>query len=295
MALAPTIYNPGKRGQDARYDISGLPLVERNGRNVYFDGTYEYDSNGLDLSGRPPEWVPGLPGSDESGGNEMGSGSLLARDPLYQQMLQDLRAGSISDKASRDAGIKRSFINFGLGNFDLGKAAATTGVGELGSILDQQTMGLAANNQFSVQKRLERALADRIQQNRVALRQRGGSRSGEAGFLAQRAQTDFDTDLFDSTQKLLDYISGAQAAFAAAEQARKRQEFELALMAARDAAGRGGGGGGGEPEPPALSQPTAQTDWSQVVATPQTASYLSTPARAPWAPSEYVPQRRSGV
>jgi hypothetical protein len=253
MALAPTLYNPGKSGQDARYDISGLPM--RNG--VYYDGTYEYDANGLDLSGRPPDWSARA-GADEmgGGGGAPSSGSYLSGDAEFGQLMQDMKAESISDKAARDAGIKRSFINFGLGNFDLAKAAQTTGVGDLASILDPQTLELAKNNQFSVAKRVERGLADRTRDNRVALRQRGGfNATGEHGFLAQRAQTDFDTDMFDSGQKLLDYITGAQAGFAAAERERQRRSFEMALQAALRNAGRGYGGGGGgyptgDPVPP---------------------------------------------
>ena len=227
MALAPTLYNPGSRGQDARYDISGLTMTRPG---VYYDGTYEYDSNGLDLSGRAPDGRGSAPADQMNA--EGRSGSFLSGDAEYNQMLQDMRAAGVSDRSSRDAGIKRSFINFGLGNLDLAKAAQTTGIGDLASILDPQTLELARNNPFSVQKRIERGMQDRLRENRVALRQRGGARSGEAGFLAQRAQTDFDTDIFDSSQKLLDYISGVQAAFTQAERQRQQEAFQMALAAA---------------------------------------------------------------
>jgi hypothetical protein len=276
MPLAPTLYNPGSSGQDARYDISGLPV---NNRGYYTDGTYEYDSNGLDLSGRPADGLGRAPADQmnaEGGGG--GGGSYLAGDATYNQMLQDMKAQGVSDKASRDAGIKRSFINFGLTNFDLAKAAQTTGIGDLASILDAETLGLAANNPFSVQKRIERGLADRQRENRVSLRQRGGARSGESGFLAQRAQTDLDTDMFDSSQKLLDYISGAQAAFSQAERSRQMQMWQLALDAAARRASTSTYGGGGYASPAAPSTaPTPVPSWSDNQLPPGTPTMFRSP------------------
>jgi hypothetical protein len=189
----------------------------------------------------------------------VGGGGGGSFGPQFDQMMQDLKAQSVADKSSRDAAIKRSFINFGLPNFDLTKAAATTGIGDLASILDPQTLDLAKNNKFSVEQRLEQALKDQQQQNRVSLRQRGGVRSGESGYLAQRAQTGFDTNVYDSTQQLLDYISGAQQGFAQAERARQMQAWQAALAAAQAGGyggygGYGGGDGGGQPPPVA---PTA--------------------------------------
>jgi hypothetical protein len=174
-------------------------------------------------------------------------------------MMKELQAQSVSDKASRDAAIKRSFINFGLPNFDLSKAAATTGIGDLASILDPQTLEVAKNNKFSVEQRLEQALKDQQTQNRVSLRQRGGVRSGESGYLAQKAQTGFDTNVYDSTQQLLDYISGAQQGYAQAERARQMQAWQLALAAAQNGGygGYGGYGDGGQPPPPTPAAPSA--------------------------------------
>jgi hypothetical protein len=261
MALAPTLYNPGKSGQDARYDVSGLP---RNANGRLTDGTYEYDDNGLDLSGRPPDYSAQW-GADEMGPNNGGGGATGggSSDAIYQQMMQELRSQGISDQASRDAGIKRSFINFGLSNFDLQKAAQTTGIGDLATILDQQTMQLAANNPFSIQRRLEKAREDRLREIRVALRQRGGSRSGESGFLQQKALTDFETDQFDSAQKLLDYISGAQAAYAAAERQRQQALWNAALDAANRRRNTPGPPSPPRPpsEPPAAAPPYVPS-WS---------------------------------
>lgn len=62
MALAPQIANPGSRGQNARYDISGLRWDES--RDAYTDGQYFYDTNSLSLD-RPDSFIQGLPAVDD--------------------------------------------------------------------------------------------------------------------------------------------------------------------------------------------------------------------------------------
>lgn len=237
---AKQIANATDRG-DARYFVGPGSGLQDVGNGYWSDGTYTYDSNGLSTN-RPNAYVPGIgsasdsasfdPWSGASSAAGGGGGGAAGFGPEFDQMMQDLKAQSVSDKASRDAAIQRSFINFGLGNLDLAKAAQTTGIGDLGSVLDQNTLDAAKNNKFSVMERLKMALGDQQRSNRVSLRQRGGVRSGENGFLAQRAQTAFDTDTYDSTQKLLDYITGAQQGFAQAERARQMQAWQAALSAA---------------------------------------------------------------
>lgn len=259
-ARAPGYYDPNNPW-DTGY--TGQRNAELNSGQKTTYANWDYD-RGLPLGAGidPNTGLYQLGGGGGGGGAMGGGGSFLAGDAEYNQMLQDLKAQGISDKASRDAGIKRSFINFGLPNFDVAKAAQTTGIGDLASILDADTLALAANNKFSVQQRLDRALADRQRTNRLSLRQRGGVRSGESGFLAQRAQTDYETDQFDSTQKLMDYIAGAQAAYAAAERQRQMEQFQMALAAAarRSSYGYGGGGGGGYALPSSPAPPTMNRD-----------------------------------
>jgi len=266
-SLTPTPYatqiaNPANGG-NAKYSLAGLTKL---GNNLYTDGYYTYNDSGL-ANNRPDSYVSGLPPANASESYNVATGQYSAGGPLgggggggsfgpeFDQMMKELNAQSVADKSSRDAAIKRSYINFGLPNFDLAGAAKVTGIGDLASILDPQTLELAKNNKFSVEQRLEQALADRKQSDRVQLRQRGAVRSGESGYLGQRSQNAFDTDVYDSTQKLLDYISGAQAGFAQAEQARKMQAWQLALAAAARGGYGGYGGDGGGPVPPAA--PTA--------------------------------------
>jgi hypothetical protein len=97
MALAPQISNVGSRGQDARYDISGLTQVAPG---VFTDGVYQYDANGLDLSGRHAENIAGLPGADEhdqfgnlstgSGGGGGGGGGIPGAAVLAQMGAEGL-------------------------------------------------------------------------------------------------------------------------------------------------------------------------------------------------------------
>lgn len=237
----PGYYNPYNPYDTGRNGEQNSEL--NGGRNATLSG-WNYDL-GQPYSGTALDPNTGLYNSETGGG---GGGSF---GPGFDQMMADLKAQTVSDKASRDSAIRRSFINFGLDNFDLSKAAKTTGIGDLGSVLDSQTLQLAANNKFSVQNRLEQALAQQKQANRVALRQRGGVRSGEAGYSAQQTQRAFDTDEYDATQKLLDYISGAQAGFAQAERERQMQMWQLALAAAQRGGYGGYSGGGGVDPPPA--------------------------------------------
>lgn len=67
MPLAPQVYNPGRAGQNARYDIRGLQRGERG----FTDGVYWYDENGLSLD-RPDSIVEGLRGADNMNGDMWG-------------------------------------------------------------------------------------------------------------------------------------------------------------------------------------------------------------------------------
>lgn len=75
MPLAPQVYNPGRAGQNARYDIRGLQRGERG----WTDGVYWYDDNGLSLD-RPDSFVEGLRGADNMNDDQWGA-YLGARRP----------------------------------------------------------------------------------------------------------------------------------------------------------------------------------------------------------------------
>lgn len=118
MAYAPQLTNVGKRGQDARYDITGLPQVAPG---VYSDGTYQYDARGLDLSGRKAENISGLRGADEnfvdgqysyaSGGGGGGGGFT----PAGVYALDAQRAKLAYDRAVAAANTGQQNLNKNLG------------------------------------------------------------------------------------------------------------------------------------------------------------------------------------
>lgn len=131
MPLAQQLTNIGARGQDARYSISGLQQVSPG---VYSDGTYQYDSNGLDLSGRKAENIAGLRGADENyvdgqvsyagGGGGGGGGSAYGQyaaqaQQAYDNTMAQIRAerqSSRSDYGLNADGTQLDGMNF-LGKF----------------------------------------------------------------------------------------------------------------------------------------------------------------------------------
>lgn len=101
--LAPQIYNPGSRGQNARFDIRGLPEVRPG---VFSDGVYEYDANGLALN-RPDSFVRGLKPADQMDGDQWGDylGPNRPRwrpDPQPEQPRHDLSGDVAEVPAPRD-------------------------------------------------------------------------------------------------------------------------------------------------------------------------------------------------
>lgn len=63
-SLARQVFNPGNRGQNARYDVSGL---QRGDDGLYRDARYTYDAGGLSKD-RPDSIIEGLPGAENLNG-----------------------------------------------------------------------------------------------------------------------------------------------------------------------------------------------------------------------------------
>jgi hypothetical protein len=150
--------------------------------------------------------------------------SLIQGDPIFGQLKADLSAHGISDAASRAAATQRALIQFGaVPEFD---GLAGLNRGYLDSDVNQTTRQLAQKNTeagFSVVARQQKRLSDNIRAIKNALAARGALRSGETGHQLQEAQRGHDEARYDATQQILDYISGAQQGFLAAERARLGQ------------------------------------------------------------------------
>lgn len=163
--------------------------------------------------------------------------SLIANDPVFSQLKQDLAAQGIQDAGGRAAAVQRALIQFGqVPDFN---ATGLNGLNPewLNQDVTDQTRQLASQNTesgMSVTARQASQFDKNLRAIKNALAARGALRSGETGYQLGEAQKQYDTQRYDSTQELLDYIAGAQQGFTAAERARQAQ----AAQAAESAAGR---------------------------------------------------------
>lgn len=163
--------------------------------------------------------------------------SLIANDPVFSQLKQDLAAQGIQDAGGRASAVQRALIQFGqVPDFN---ATGLNGLNPewLNQDVTDQTRQLASQNTesgMSVTARQASQFDKNLRAIKNALAARGALRSGETGYQLGEAQKQYDTQRYDSTQELLDYIAGAQQGFTAAERARQAQ----AAQAAESAAGR---------------------------------------------------------
>lgn len=205
-------------------------------------------------------------GGNSGGGNNGGGGSqpgynytdLINQDALFGQQRADLSAESASDAANRAAAIQRALVQWGIvPDFaseagKLGLSADTLGF--LKSDIGPGTKDLADKNTaegLSIYARLQKQHKDQIRAIKNALASRGMAASGEAGSQLGDEAQNYKQQLTDSEQQLLQYITGAIAAFTGAERERNRTLSQYMMDAAgRQAgllgdAGFGGGGSGG--------------------------------------------------
>lgn len=250
--LAPQIAAPGSRGQDARFDVTGLPQVRPG---VYRDAAgYEYDSNGLALGNRPL-YNAGLPRADEDymayyagGGGGSGAGGVFS-NPYYQQVLAAVNAGGAADAASRRAGIQQLLIAFGL---------VPEGFNDKYGDVDPLTRELAAKNTTSGISTRARLLDSLQQGNRMGLRalaSTGNRRSGSRGYKLRRNQLEFDQRYADALGQVQGQAGTLYSQFAQNEYQRALQLAAAAQFAAQMLPDSGGQGPQIAPTNPYLLQP----------------------------------------
>lgn len=156
--------------------------------------------------------------------------ALINADPLYSQYVTDSGAQSVSDKASRDAAMRRSLEEFGQVP-DFSSAASSLGLSaaDLAAIVTPQARGIAASNTAagtSTVARLNQSYAD-AQRNVVnALASRGMMRSGDTGYALNRTNLANTQQNYDARKTLLDYLAGAQSGYTAAEKARQQGLYQ---------------------------------------------------------------------
>ena len=236
QGLAPQLAAPGSRGQDARFDISGLPQVRPG---VYRDAAgYEYDANGLALGNRPL-FNSGLPAADANyedwwranpggpGGGGGAGGSSIFGNPYYQQVLAAVNAAAAADAAGRRTGIQQALIGFG---------EAPTSFSDRYGDIDALTRELAAKNTssgISTKARLIQALTDENRNTLRGLAARGQRRSGTRGYKLRRNQLKHDQGYSDALSNLLGYTGSLYSQFAQNEYQRALQMASAAQYASQ--------------------------------------------------------------
>lgn len=221
--------------------------------------------SGLDQSSQTSVYnqlFPKVSAPSSGGGNNGGSApidwrSLVQSDPYYRQQLADMNAQSLADAATRAASIRKALAQWGMVP-DFTAAATRLGLSPdalkyLNSDVNDETRALADKNTkegLSIFARLQKQHMDNLRNLKRALAARGLAASGETGYGIGEENLQYKQATTDNEQKLLDYITGAVAAFQQAEQQRQRDKANYL----QEAAGRvfdqyggsmGGGGSGG--------------------------------------------------
>jgi hypothetical protein len=151
--------------------------------------------------------------------------ALIEADPIYSQAKADAAAQSIADKSSRDAAMQRALGEWGdVPNFANVLSQLGLQSGDIANIDTPTVEGIAQANttgQTSTVARLNQAYAD-AQRNVVnALASRGMMRSGDYAYNRNQADLTGKRAQWDATKQLVDYLTGIQSGFAAAEHARQ--------------------------------------------------------------------------
>lgn len=159
--------------------------------------------------------------------------SLINNDPAFMQMKSDLGAQGVSDAAQRAAATQRALVQWG----DVPQFDQLTGLQAdyLNQDVTPATRELAQKNTeagLSIKARQDKAFKDQVRQIKNALAARGALRSGEAAYSLQEAQLGRDQATYDTTQAILDFLSGLQAGYAERQRLLRTQEAQGAAEAA---------------------------------------------------------------
>jgi hypothetical protein len=206
--------------------------------------------------------VPGTTGGGGGGTSGGGGGyggipdylGMIEGDPMYIQLLADLKAQGVGDAAARKLARNRALVQFGYMP-DFNSLDQQLLGGDLQSDIDPTTPGLIERGNeagTTTKARLELAHKDAVRNITNALASRGLLRSGETGFQLGREKQQYDVANYDASQKLVDYLAGVQAAFMQSERIRQGEKragasdaYQRSLQLAGLGFGGAGGGGGG--------------------------------------------------
>lgn len=153
--------------------------------------------------------------------------SILANDPVYQQLLGSLASARASDSATRAAQINSALVQYGSVP-DLTSAGQTLGF-DVSGLVDPTTAQLAQENTDAGTSTVAgetRNYNNSVQQLKQALAARGMLSSGATGVgLGQQQQT-YNQNQYDDTQKLLSYLAGVQQAFTQNQTSENTQQVQ---------------------------------------------------------------------
>lgn len=148
---------------------------------------------------------------------------MASADPYLAQLQAMLSAASVSDAAQRKRGVQQAVIDYGA-------VPDLQGLGTIAGDIDDVTRQLAQQNTASGLSFTARSQAEHERQKwRVpdVLASRGMTNpyGGELPYAVGQEGLRFKTEQSDATRKLLDYLGGAQQAWAEAE---RQRTFQLA-------------------------------------------------------------------
>jgi len=161
--------------------------------------------------------------------------SILNQDPAFTALKQSLSAQGIQSAAQRRQATNQALEQFGsIPDFDsvaskLGLSADALAM--LKADIDPATAGLAAGNQFSTEKELQRQEDQAMLALRNNLAARGGLSSGENAYQSGNQEHNYEHAQQDALMKLLSAITGYQQGYTT-EQQGQQQQLDQAIQQA---------------------------------------------------------------
>lgn len=152
--------------------------------------------------------------------------TILQNDPGFKALQNSISAQGIGDAATRKAATNQALIGFGAVP-DFASVASSLGLSPealsmLQSDIDPATAGLAANNQFSTEKELQRQEDQAMHTLRNSLAARGAIGSGENAYQTGNQEHNYEAAQQSALLSLLGAITGNQQTFATAQQAEQQ-------------------------------------------------------------------------
>lgn len=161
--------------------------------------------------------------------------SILNNDPAFQAIKQSVSAQGIQNQAQLGAATNQALINYGAVP-DFAKIGAQMGLSpaelqQLEGQINPATASLAANNQFSTEKQLQRQEDQAMLALRNNLGARGALSSGEDAYQTGNQNYSYDQAQQSALTSLLGALSGYEQTYTTNQQT-GQQQLDQALQQA---------------------------------------------------------------